>query len=95
MCVYVCVCVCMCVYVCVCVCMCVYVCVCVCVCLSVTPFFRHDRVTATKFGTHVRIDPGIIRTKKQLTHHTLGGLSWDIRGSKIRKSGTCHELPRK
>ena len=26
------------------------------VCLSVPPFFRHDRRTATKFGTHNRIE---------------------------------------
>ena len=25
-----------------------------------TPFFRHDRQTATKFGTHIRIDMGLI-----------------------------------
>ena len=24
------------------------------------PFFRHDRRTATKFGTHVRVDMGLI-----------------------------------
>ena len=31
------------------------------VCLSVPPiFFRHDRRTATKFGTHIRVDMGLI-----------------------------------
>ena len=33
------------------------------VCLSVClypPFFRHDRRTATKFGTHIRVDMGLI-----------------------------------
>ena len=31
------------------------------VCLSVYPiFFRHDRRTATKFGTHIRVDMGLI-----------------------------------
>ena len=30
-------------------------------CLSVSLFFQHDRRTATKFGTHMRIDLGIIR----------------------------------
>ena len=54
--------------VCGCVCMCVCVCVCVRVCLSVClsvlpPLFSNDRLTATTFGTHMRIDPGIIRTK--------------------------------
>ena len=35
--------------------------VCLSVCLSVTPlFFRHDRRTATKFDTHVRVDTGLI-----------------------------------
>ena len=74
-------CVCMCVYVCVymCVCVCVSVCLCVCVsvCLCVRtppPLFRHGRLTATKFGTHVRIDPGIIRAQKHLTHPTPGSL---------------------
>ena len=43
-----------------------------CACLSVPPpvFFRQDLLTATKFGTHVRIDPGIIRTQNNLTHPT-------------------------
>ena len=26
------------------------------VCLSIPPLFRHDRRTATKFGTHIRVD---------------------------------------
>ena len=70
--------------------LCMYVCTCVSDCLSVCtplPFFRHDRLTAAKFGTHMRIDPGIIRAQKKLTH----GLG----GSKIQKSGKCHELLRK
>ncbi len=46
--------------------------VCVSVCLY-PPLFRHDRLTATKFGTHVRIDPGIIRTQQNLTHSTPTG----------------------
>ena len=33
-------------------------------------FFRHDRCTAPKFGTHVRIDT---LTLKNLTHPTPGG----------------------
>ena len=32
----------------------------VCMCVCTPPPLRHDRLTATKFGTHVRIDPGII-----------------------------------
>ena len=51
---------------CVCVCACVRACVRVClsVCLSVPPFFRHNRGTATKYGTHkiMLIDLGIIQT---------------------------------
>ena len=35
----------------------------VCVCLSVSPFFRHDRRTVTKFGMHMRIDRGMVRTE--------------------------------
>ena len=35
--------------------------VCLSVCLYPPPhFFRHDRRTATKFGTHVRVDTGLI-----------------------------------
>ena len=37
-----------------------------CVCLYVylyPPIFRHDRRFATKFGMHMRIDPGINRTQ--------------------------------
>ena len=38
------------------------------------PFFRHDRLTATKFGTHMRIDLGIIRTQTSLSHPNPGGI---------------------
>ena len=55
--------------------------VCVCVCLY-PPFFRHD-LTATKFGTHVRIDPGIIRTQNNLTHPTPGGGGLGVQISKV------------
>ena len=34
--------------------------VCLCVCTPPPPFFRHDRRNATKFGTHIRIDMGLI-----------------------------------
>ena len=44
------------------------------VCLSVPPFFRHDRRTATKFSTHIRIDRyGTGSHLKKLTHPTPGG----------------------
>ena len=33
--------------------------VCLCVCTP-PPFFRHDQRTATKFGTHIRVDMGLI-----------------------------------
>ena len=58
------------------------------VCLSVyTPLFRHDCLTATKFGTHMRIDLGIVRTK------TVGHRG-DFKGSKIKGPGNvmnCRE----
>ena len=44
-----------CVYVCVCVC----ACACVRACVSVSSYFRHDGLTATKFGTHMRIYMGL------------------------------------
>ena len=64
--------------------------VCLCVCLY-PPFFRHDRLTATKFGTHMRIDPGIIRAQTNLTHPTTGGI---LRGQNFKSSGNfmnCQE----
>ena len=66
-----------------------------CVCVSVcTPlFFRHDRLTAAKFGTHMRIDPGVIRTKEHVTHPR--GVPRGILGGQKFKSGKCYELPRK
>ena len=69
------------------------VCVRLCVCLY-PPFFRHDHLTATKFGTHVRIDWGIIRAQKNLTHPTPRGSHGGFGGSKIQKSGKCHVLSR-
>ena len=96
-----CVCVCACVRACVCACVRTYVRACirayVCACVRVSvppPPFRHNRLTATTFGTHMRIDPGIIRTKK-MTHPTPGGPRRDSRGSTIQKSGKFHELHRK
>ena len=66
--------------------LCVSVSVSLSVCLSVPPFFQHDRLTTTKFGTHVRIDPGIIRAKTILTHPTPGGLRGflGVNKSKVR-----------
>ena len=55
------------------------VCVRVCVCVCLYPLFRHDGLTPTKFCTHMRIDPGIIRVQNKLTHPPQG----DFRGSKI------------
>ena len=68
-----------------------------CVCLSVcAPFFRHDRQIATTFDTHMRIDPGIIRSQTNVTHLTPGvSQGGGFSGSNIQKSGKCHELPRK
>ncbi len=46
------------------------------VCLSVPPpFFRHDRRTATTFGTHIRVDTGLILSQKNLSHLTPGVIS--------------------
>ena len=36
-------------------------------------FFRHDRRTAPKFGTHVRIETRLALTKKKLTNPTPEG----------------------
>ena len=61
------------------------------VCLSVCtppPSFRHDRLTATKVGTHVRIDLGNIQTKTNLTHPTQGGpggILEDQNSTKVRE----------
>ena len=69
------------------------------VCLSVPlPPFRHDRWTATKFGTHIRVDTGLILRYTNLpTPPQRGpmGVLVVFRGSKNQKTGKCHELPRK
>ena len=65
-------------------------------CLSVcTPFFRHDRRTATKFGTHVRIDPGIIRAQTHLTHPTPGGSQGGggLGGQQFKSPGNVMSCP--
>ena len=74
---------------------------CVCVCLSVPPpFFWHDRLIATKFGTHARIDPGIIREQTKFTHPTPRGVSGGILGGqkfqKVREmSWTAQKINKK
>ena len=113
-CLYVCLSVCLsvCLYVCLSLCLsvCLSVCLYVCpsvrpsvrpsVCLSVcTPApFRHDRLTATKFGTPVRIDPGIIRTTHFVDPPTQGRshVGWDgsFSGHNFKSSGNfmnCRE----
>ena len=80
-------------------------CVCVCVCVSVPPFFRHDRLTATKFGTHGDFRGGSKIQKSGKCHElpknqyiflpshpTRGRRGWSFRGNKIQKSGKLHEL---
>ena len=100
-CLYVCMSVCLyvCMYVCLYVCMSVCLSVCLYVCLSVPPppLFRHDLLTATTLGTHVRIDPRIIRAKNKFDPPTPGGSQgvWGVGGSQFQKSGIFHELPRK
>ena len=65
------------------------------VCLS-PPFFRHDRRTTTKFGTHIRVDMGLILSEKTIwPTPPQGGPMGVFRGSKNEKSGEFHELPRK
>ena len=63
------------------------------------PLFRHDRRTATKFGTHIRVDTGLILSFKKICPPHPRGVPWGcwgvFRGSKNQKSGKCHELPRK
>ena len=56
-------------------------CVCLSLCLSVClyPVFLHDRWIATKFGRHVWIDLGMVRTLSKFQ----------------QTSGKCHELSRK
>ena len=47
----------------------------------------------TKFGTHMRIDMGMV--SKKLTPHPRGVVVEILRWSKNQKSGKCHELSRK
>ena len=73
------------------------------VCLSVPlPPFRHDRRTATKFGTHIRVDTGLILRYKKITHPTPegshGGVGGFLGGQKIKRPGNvmnCPENPHK
>ena len=72
-------------------------------CLSVPPlFFRHDRRTATKFGTHIRVDTGLILSLKKFTHPTPegshGGVGGFLGGQKMKSPGNvmnCPENPKK
>ena len=48
--------------------------------------FRHDRLTATKVDTHVRINLGNIQTKTNLTHPTQGGPGGILEDQKFNKS---------
>ena len=56
---------------------------------DVGSFFRHDRRTAPKFGTHVRIDTLTLR-KNILTHPTPGG----FRGLSIVKNLSRRTAPK-
>ena len=67
--------------------------VCVSVCTPPPPPFRHDR--QTKFGTHMRIDPSIIRSQIFLDPPHPRGSQGGFRGSTSKNSGKCHELPSK
>ena len=49
----------------------------------------------TKFGTHMRIDLGMVPTYKKLTPHPRGFEVGILGGSKNQKSGKCNELSRK
>ena len=74
--------------------MCVRACVRACVRVSVPPPpFRHDRLTATTFSTHVRIDPGIIRVQKHLTHPPSCGLRGGLGGQQFKSPGNVTSCP--
>ena len=50
-------------------------------------FFRHDRRTAPKFGTHVRIETRLALTKNKLTNPTPEGFrGLFIEGRAVRSS---------
>ena len=78
---------------------CPFVSVCLSVCLSVVPppfFFRHDRLTATKFGTHMRIDLGVIRTQHFFDPpHPSGdpGPGGILGGQKFKSPGNVMNCP--
>ena len=78
----------------------VSLCVCLSVCLSVTPPPFSTRLSDRNQIWHAyMIYPGLIRGSfkpKQIWHTPLQeSPREDFRGSKIQKSGKCHELPRK
>ena len=81
--------------VCVFVCECVSVCVCLCLCMCVypcTPFSRHGRRNATKFGTHNYADrSGNGSNLENGPHHTPAG---NVRGHIFKSPGNvmkCRE----
>ena len=58
--------------------------VCLSVCLSVCiPLLRHDRWTATKFGTHIRIDTGLTLTYKIDPPHPRGSITSYVTSSNV------------
>ena len=67
------------------------------VCLSVCtpPFFRHDRRTATKFGTHMRVDMGLILSQKNVTHPTPGGFLGDQKIKSLGNVMNCQKIQKK
>ena len=76
---------------------CPFVCRPVCMSVCLFPLFSTRPSDCNQiWHAYMRIDPGIIRTQKYLTHSTLRSPRGDFRGSKIQqKSGKCRELPRK
>ena len=72
---------------------CPFVCLC---CLSVCLYpFRHDGLTATTFGTHMRIDLGIIRTQKTFDPSHPRGLREEFGDQKYKSSGNVMNCPEK
>ena len=54
-------------------------------CVSVCHPPPHPRLPATNFGTHMRIDSGIIRAQTNLTHPTPGGILGGKKFQKVRE----------
>ena len=68
--------------------------VCLCVCLY-TLFSRHDRRTATIFGTHMRIDLEMVRTKTKLISPHPNGAQGELNISGVKKGEEGREGGRK